>query len=1436
MSLIRRAQRATDRAYEDPADRLKREENWAEMRKAQEESSIQLQPPKWEDGSEVKIDPDTGKAGPRPGVTQRTFNPLEQIGNAIRETMDPIDKGLQELTDGVAESLLGRSREESQQLRQAGQQRNEKITDAIRTEPLGEPLRVPLGAGARAVEGILDRGAMGFDYTMQNLGINKDPARNPYDFNRYERALFDTGFAKPTTEIGQGLQKMLAFAVVMSRATAGLKGVGATGALTLGTGKLTGTGPVTKLLKTTAPSAVPGIISDVLLASDSTLSNMLRDVAPDSVKEIFFLAINDEDDQITRILKSATEGVPAGVMLDAIRMVGRGIWRARWWKKQGLPDAEAAARGLQDAEAYGKQLELDYNKGVEAESQRWAQDQSNRMRQYLEAERDITEKLQRRQELEKSVLQPEIPGLEGAGRVKVDEDFKQLGRQVELDGQVDIRDLDQIEKIRNDPRFTIEDLESGDGIRITGMSEDGWKALSEPEVRGQASESPELQKLRADLAENQRLQAELDNEIIRGYNPDSAQLEVWERNASVRPTDPNEVITGQLRTTKVGTTPKGKDAPLSRGGDGLITDAQWRLLGVDGEPLKMLKSIEQRVDLQKIAADSRMSDAEVYRRSGIILRDMMEVMNLDPGASIQQAITQAKGVKADGVLSRPGIVAMRAVLQSAAEELNQLSSLARINEAGGRINANDVDRIVDRVVGMMEMMKLAQAETGGGLRAFNLPLRQSIEGVGESFMKDANSDDMSMAAVRRWAATIRDKARSNDPKAKEMFNQLVDAMVISDGDPVAQMGFFKLATRLQGKMLMQGYYNSIFSGTTTPQAIGLSNAWTGLVRPLSLAVGGALEGDPIKVRAALSGYMGMLESLGPGLRIMKTSFKTGDSITGNARFTEQRAAKQAAIEALRKTARGDKAKELTADFLQWNNIIHDSPIMSYPGRAITAIDDLNKYVVARSEIRMTSWEEALNLSKTTGEDPKMLVQRFMEINAKKIDPTTGRILDADLASLADEASMQGDPGALVNAISNMINTFPPLKLAVPVVRSMANVQKWRMYAFPGLGTLARRITGLADKVKNGTASPYEMRMFQEYRGREVVGATVLAAGAAAFFGGRLTGRGPRDPARRAIWERENKPTRLLLGDLKNPVEIDYSRIDPLSSMLSPIADLAEASTYALSTGRMDEFAAQITYSIVASITDKAALSGLGSIADLLDPKNISDPDFAQREGLKYANNLFIPHGSLRRQISRAIDPYMREFDTALEAAVATAMPFASKLYPPKIDRMTGEPMLHESGGLWNAFSAIKVSGKNVPESTEVLNQIGYRMTDDIRLGPDGVELNAQERNFVNRKMYEWGLPKEIERLADKAWFKESLKEYMKSPKLKRIETTRFYTEVNKVHRNARQYALRELFKDTSVSDYQTRVIRARLLKQDYKRNIYNKPQEQYQNLSTFHRE
>ena len=163
-------------------------------------------------------------------------------------------------------------------------------------------------------------------------------------------------------------------------------------------------------------------------------------------------------------------------------------------------------------------------------------------------------------------------------------------------------------------------------------------------------------------------------------------------------------------------------------------------------------------------------------------------------------------------------------------------------------------------------------------------------------------------------------------------------------------------------------------------------------------------------------------------------------------------------------------------------------------------------------------------------------------------------------------------------------------------------------------------------------------------------------------------------------------------------------------------------------------------------------------------------------------------------------------------------------------------MLHESGGLWNAFSAIKVSGKNVPESTEVLNQIGYRMTDDIRLGPDGVELNAQERNFVNRKMYEWGLPKEIERLADKAWFKESLKEYMKSPKLKRIETTRFYTEVNKVHRNARQYALRELFKDTSVSDYQTRVIRARLLKQDYKRNIYNKPQEQYQNLSTFHKE
>jgi hypothetical protein len=772
---------------------------------------------------------------------------------------------------------------------------------------------------------------------------------------------------------------------------------------------------------------------------------------------------------------------------------------------------------------------------------------------------------------------------------------------------------------------------------------------------------------------------------------------------------------------------------------------------------------------------------------------------------------------------------MRAMLQQGAEQIHQLSILSKVNTAAGRTNANDMDKILDRVVGIIEMMKLAQADYGGGLRVFGMPLDRAGEGGGftAKLFQRKDLNDLSATEARKWAQRVSDLYRSGDPKAQENLNQLVDAMVLSGGDVTSQVGFFRLAAQLEGKQLMQGFYNSLFSGPATSQAIGLTNFVTGTIRPAGLALGSVFRGDMDAARASLAGYAVLRDALKPALKVFKTSFMTGDSITGNARTTEFKASSQATIEALRITAQGNPGKEMAVKFLDWQlNVMHN-PILSFPTRTITAVDSMHKYMMARSDIQIESWTQALREARTSGEDPSALVQRYLNINSKKIDPASGRVLDPELANMVDDAAMQGDPGAMVNAFSKLIDSIPGGRLVVPVIRSMGELQKYAAYATPGVSEYMRRHTGLYQKVKTGVASAAEIRLFDEYRGREAIGAMIFASGAMAALNGRMTGQGPVDRDRRAIWLKENQPLSFNFGTPEKPVWWSYARIEPLATMLPVMADLVDASKYALDTGRADQLASQLVFSIAKSMLDKSALVGLSSIAEILDPDNISNPDFVQKNLLNTANN-FVPFSSARRALSRAISGEMREVNNELERLMTTAAPFIANAFPPKIDRMTGKPVLHESGGWWNAMSAIKVAGPDVPEGTKFLNRISFKMNDEVRLGADMVELDAKQRNYVDMKMYEWGLPKEIERLSKRSWVQQELKEYEAGAKAQKIEALNSYKEVQSIMSKARRYGLDQLMQTDKT--YEAKVTEARMTKQDYRRGVFNRTSEDYLNL------
>jgi hypothetical protein len=392
---------------------------------------------------------------------------------------------------------------------------------------------------------------------------------------------------------------------------------------------------------------------------------------------------------------------------------------------------------------------------------------------------------------------------------------------------------------------------------------------------------------------------------------------------------------------------------------------------------------------------------------------------------------------------------------------------------------------------------------------------------------------------------------------------------------------------------------------------------------------------------------------------------------------------------------------------------------------------------------------------------------------------------------------------------------------------MGELQRYAAYKMPGTSEYLRRQTGLYQKVKTGMATPYEMRLFDEYRGREAIGSMIVSAGAFAALNGRMTGWGPPDKDRRAIWLKENQPLSFNFGTPEKPIWWSYARLAPLDTLLPPIADMTDATKYALDTGRADELLARLTFTLAKSMLDKSATVGLSSIADFLDPDNLSNPDFLQRSGLGTVNSI-LPHSSARRALARAISEEVREVNSEFEKLMTTAAPFIANAFPPKIDRMTGKPVVHESGGWWNAMSAIKIAGPDVPEGTKFLNRISFKMNDEIRLGADMVELDAKQRNYVDMKMYEWGLPDAIEKLSKRSWVQQELKEYEAGTKLMKIEALNSYKEVQSIMSKARRYGLDQLMQTDKT--YEAKVTEARMTKQDYRRGVFNRTSEDYLNL------
>jgi len=1227
------------------------------------------------------------------------------VPDAINEAGKPIEEAFNSTAAWLGEVLGIRSAEETRQMQQQGPVRMREIQENFEREAYNGPIntfgseaiRAVTGAPARLLEGVADTGILLKD-TLLNP-FTKDPTKNPFD-KRYVQTKIDLGINGPKTPVGKMAEGILTFAITMRQAAAKLP----KGMLYLGTG---GKG----LKGAIASGLIPGAVADFLLTSptDGNLSTLVRDLLPEEHHDNFLLslAINEDDSPWAAKAKAVVEGGPAGVFTDVL-MAGGGRtirWALNPWRAK-IKSSLGAGAGDAAADALDLMMET----------------------------REVTQDALRRGASKEEALKA---GLEAQPSIQAELD-KANRQAVNSEGRrwSDAQEREMSTLLDRERRLTLEEEQ----LRASGAPDD----------------DPRLENLRLEMEENRLSMSQLDNEIVRGYNTQDPQLTPFEKAAFNETNNVNRSVAQQLsvenapipRNAQSGALPKGArvNQVVMGGSDHIVTDAAYRILNLDDGVERLVRATTKRIDLQELAAGLGKSDQEVIDGAARVVQavrdatrswndpvDDISKLLKDQGAMLQ--VQGASNIKSTDVLSREGIVAVKALITDTSNQIFDLATNADKMFDARQAGGNQFDRLMDRLVGLLGLHKEAASFRGGDLRAFQLSLDgPRVPGPG------GDTGEMTMKQVKDWAANVKDLARKGDPAAQDEMEKLVRAMVLAGGDPSKTVNFMGQAAKYGVQSLMDGMYNSILAGPITHLRNGFGNLYSLVERPTSVALRGIVKGDEALYRSAVAGYHGIFSSVGEAWQVAQKTFKTGDTANLKGKFILDDFETEAMIRTLDQVAVTPN-EQMAVGVVKTLRRFYKNPIMDIPSRMLTASDDFFKTLIARQQISTEAMHRAVSEARSPN-DVDGLFRSYMDQFSTKIDPTTGRIVDADLLRTAEMGTFQQDPGELINHLTRALDALPGGRIFVPFLRTPANLMNYTALHTPGLN----RFMGDYKKAML-SGDPIKIA---EMEGRQAIGLMVMSAAGIAAASGLVTGNGPADPRERAIWLKTHEPMSVKVAGLG---WVSYQGIEPFSSIVSTVSDIAGLGA-AGSLDSAERLAGQIAFSIAASATEKSFVAGLSDVAAALDPTNLTPEGFTA--GLLGTANNFIPYAGARRALSNALDPYMKEVNGEVERALNAGLPGHKLAGVTKIDWLTGEEMSSSAGGLWNSMVPLRIVQKGEDPVKDMLVDIRFEMGDNQKFGPAGVELTAEQRSALNKGMADSGLRNKLDKLRKQDWFKKDV--------------------------------------------------------------------------------
>ena len=926
-------------------------------------------------------------------------------------------------------------------------------------------------------------------------------------------------------------------------------------------------------------------------------------------------------------------------------------------------------------------------------------------------------------------------------------------------------------------------------------------------ARGADETDPAVAELNAKKADLDAEELELEERAYLPYEPDNVRdYSQADASATNSADDINEVIFGQFT---------GKKGPYkTRSAGNALTDAGIASLNLDSLTEAQLRSFIKRADIKKYAKDLRIQSNDVVKDAAETFEAVLRAGGLDmePGQLdelLKQVEVKDPNYIDNSMLTPKGIIVTKALIASNAEQLSSLAETVIAKRAAGEPTGNLIERTVDRMTFLLKAHKKMAYETGFNLQMFLYGL------VGKAPKRTDYTK--SVDSINAWARKVKLLERSGSPEAEKELMQLMNAMMLAQGDVTKQMNFTKAAYMVGTQGAIKGFYNSMLSGPITHFRNTLGNSISLGMRPLTEYLGAIGPGVNKKaVRAGTAaGLTTMSRGIGEAWSVAMRTWETGVSANIDYRFVIEDIETKAMLDTMERMA-DTPGKKVAHGLLKANYDMLNNPWINWPSKALMASDDFFKQMAARYRVGSKSMHDAV-LHSVDDANVDYMFKQYTKKFGEGFDKITGEITDNDLLDYAERITFQQDPGSFINSISHAVDQTGIVgKLFLPFIRTPANIFGYSLDHMPVIGGVVNKLNGTLQAAIDNN----DHMLVAEIRGRQAVGTMALMGMVTMIMNTEVTGNLPHDKASRDAWKAENRPPYSILV---NGQWVSYLAFEPFTSMLSIVADVgrlakmgaADAASQALS---------QLGYSISAAFTDRSMLSGFSDIAALIEPDGAQANQWA-KFALSRANTVVIPLAGARRAFANSLSPYTNELRGEVDRMLVAAIPGMANELPVQTNWVTGEKIYSNAGGLFNANSAIRIHKATTNKTLKALTDLGISPMQFLKTGENSVPLTPEQREELSKILFTSGLPKALGKLMDSEAWKAMKDTYTgASPNMDMVVNQEELPEhIKEVRQLISSYKTRALVRLRQTNtDYANELMAAKLTRKNAQKGIRTK--------------